>query len=172
MPGPRGERARRLDPGETELVARAIHEDYLRRRKADGTLGRDDPSLRDWEELDGSLRASNKDQADDIVGKLASIGCEVVRAGQASDDQAQFEADEIEMLSRAEHARWVEDRLRQGWRLGPRRDVPGRRSPYLVPWEDLSEEMRDLDRDSVRAIPRLLAQCGLSVVRRRSSGER
>jgi len=70
------------------------------------------------------------------------------------------------MLARMEHLRWVEDRLRQGWYLGPRRDVAGKRSPYLVPWDELSEEVRDLDRDSVRAIPRLVAELGLSIVRR------
>jgi hypothetical protein len=70
-----------------------------------------------------------------------------------------------------EHLRWVEDRLRQGWRLGPRRDVAGKRSPYLVPWDELSEEVRDLDRDSVRAIPRLVAELGLSIFRRPSRQE-
>ena len=84
----------------------------------------------------------------------------------------QFEPEEIEVLARAEHARWVSERLRHGWRLGPQRDVTEKRSPYLVPWELLSEEVRDLDRDSVRAIPRLLRESGLSIVRRRGSRER
>ena len=70
-----------------------------------------------------------------------------------------------------EHVRWVEDRLRQGWRLGPCRDVAGKRSPYLVSWDELSEEVRDLDRDSVRAIPALVADSGLSIVRRPSRQE-
>jgi hypothetical protein len=83
-----------------------------------------------------------------------------------------LEPDEIETLARLEHVRWVEDRLRHGWHLGAQRDVGGKRSPYLVPWSDLSDEVRDLDRDSVRLIPRLLADSGLSIVRRRTGGER
>ena len=83
-----------------------------------------------------------------------------------------LEPDEIETLARLEHVRWVEDRLRHGWRLGARRDVGAKQSPYLVPWTDLSDEVRDLDRDSVRLIPRLLADSGLSIVRRRIGGER
>ena len=66
----------------------------------------------------------------------------------------------------AEHDRWIEDRLRQGWRFGLRRDVAAKLSPYLVAWEELAEGVRDLDRDSVRAIPHLLAESGLKIVRR------
>lgn len=158
-------------PGETDVLARAIHEDYVRRRKADGSLPHDDRALRSWEELAESLRASSRGQAVDIVRKLASIGCEAVRSEEGRSGVAEFEPDEIEMLARIEHVRWVEDRLRQGWHLGPRRDVEGKRSPYLVPWDELSEQVRNLDRDSVRAIPRLVAESGLSIVRRPSRQE-
>ncbi len=158
-------------PSEADVLARAIHEDYVRRRKGDGSLPHDDPALRSWEKLDESLRASSRDQAVDIARKLASIGCESVRSEEGRSGAVEFEPDEIEMLARMEHLRWVEDRLRQGWHLGPRRDVAGKRSPYLVPWDELSEEVRDLDRDSVRAIPRLVAELGLSIVRRPSSQE-
>ena len=148
------------------MLAKAIHEDYVRRRKADGSLPHDDPALRCWEELAESLRASSRDQAVDIERKLASIGCDAVLREEGRSEAVEFEPDEIEMLARVEHVRWVEDRLRQGWRLGPRRDVAAKLSPYLVLWDELSEEVRDLDRDSVRAIPRLLAGSGLSIVRR------
>ena len=155
-----------LAPDEADVLARAIHEDYVRRRKADGSLPHDYPALRCWEKLDESLRASSRDQAVDIARKLASIGCEAVLSEKGRSGAVEFGSDEIEMLARMEHLRWVEDRLRQGWYLGPRRDVAGKRSPYLVPWDELSEEVRDLDRDSVRAIPRLVAELGLSIVRR------
>jgi hypothetical protein len=95
-----------------------------------------------------------------------------VLAEQVRGEAVQFEPEETEILARFEHVRWVEERLRQGWRLGPRRDAAEKRSPYLVPWEELSEEVRDLDRDSVRAIPRLLDEAGLVIVRRPSGRER
>ncbi|MGD0875212.1 MAG: RyR domain-containing protein [Acidimicrobiales bacterium] len=81
-------------------------------------------------------------------------------------ETTELEPEEIEMLARAEHDRWIEDRLRQGWRFGLRRDVAAKLSPYLVAWEELAEGVRDLDRDSVRAIPHLLAESGLKIVRR------
>jgi len=147
------------------MLAKAIHEDYVRRRKADGSLPHDDPALRCWEELAESLRASSRDQAVDIERKLASIGCDAVLREEV--EARRWNSNQTNRDACACRARpLVEDRLRQGWRPGTRRDVAGKLSPYLVPWDELSEEVRDLDRDSVRAIPRLLAGSGFSIVRR------
>jgi hypothetical protein len=57
------------------------------------------------------------------------------------------------------------ERRKAGWRPGPR-DVLGRTTPYLVPWEQLSEEVRDKDRLFIRGLPRLLASVGLQAVQR------
>lgn len=35
----------------------------------------------------------------------------------------------------------------------------------MVPWEKLSEEIRELDRNAVRGIPSVLARAGYQVVR-------
>lgn len=40
-----------------------------------------------------------------------------------------------------------------------------RTSPYLVPWEELDEDVREVDRQFVRALPAVLADAGL-VLRR------
>ena len=72
------------------------------------------------------------------------------------------------MLAKLEHDRWEAERRADGWVYGPTRDAASKRSPYLVPWEELSEDVRDLDRDAVGAIPRLLDDAGLIAVR--SSG--
>ena len=47
---------------------------------------------------------------------------------------------------------------------GPK-DLTRRTSPFLVLWEQLPEEQRDSDRETVRDLPRLLASVGLQVVR-------
>lgn len=147
-----------------DRLARAIHEDYVRRRRADPDTQPNDPATRDWADLDESLKESNRDQALDIERKLAAIGCRVV-AAQGVRPVDDLTDDEVEELARLEHLRWVEHRRRQGWRSGPERDTAAKVTPYLVPWSGLSEKARDLDRDAVRAIPRLLAQSGLTFVR-------
>jgi hypothetical protein len=69
------------------------------------------------------------------------------------------------MLARREHERWWRERESDGWTFAPQKDISAKRSPYLVPWEDLSEEIRDKDRDIVRGIPAFLARAGFRVVR-------
>ena len=45
-----------------------------------------------------------------------------------------FAEDEIEMLSRYEHDRWVSERIAAGWTYGPDRDDDAKVHDLLVPW--------------------------------------
>jgi hypothetical protein len=155
-------------PSELEELARTIHENYVRRRKAEGHTAVDEPSLVPWEALPEALRESNRDQAADIDAKLAAISCEALKSDGENDDlpEVQFSREEVEQLAKLEHARWEQERRSAGWTFGPTKDVDRKRSPYLVPWDALSEEIRDLDRDTVSKIPEYLATIGFVVVRR------
>lgn len=148
-----------------ELVARAIHTDYVRRTRSEGTGSGDDPSLLPWEELPETLRASNRDQAADIENKLAAVSCEIATEDDGRVPVHEFSDAEIEQLAKLEHERWEAERLADGWTLGPIKDTVAKETPHLVPWEDLSEDIRDLDRDTVRRIPQFLGEVGLVVVR-------
>jgi hypothetical protein len=147
-----------------EEVAEAVHARYVEHRQLDGILSDSDPSLRPWDELPETLRESNRDQAADIGHKLALIGCRLEPSPSWDAVPRPFSADEIELLARAEHDRWCEERQRNGWRHGPVRDVQTKRHPDLVPWDQLTERSRDLDRDAVRAIPLFLARLGYAIV--------
>ena len=46
------------------------------------------------------------------------------------------------------------------------KNVALRTSPYLVPWSDLPDQVKDYDRDAVRLNPELLAGVGMKVCRR------
>ena len=39
-------------------------------------------------------------------------------------------------------------------------------TPYLVPYEELTEDIKELDRDTIRGIPSLLHSVGLEVFKR------
>jgi hypothetical protein len=147
-----------------ETLAKAIHRDYVRRREEDG-VEPNDASLAPWEDLPETLKESNRSQAADIHRKLAAAGYQVVRAPQGDVPETNFEDEEIELLAELEHERWVDERLASGWRLDATRDVHTKRSPYLIPWAELTEDIRDLDRDSVRRIQVFLAQAGFAVLR-------
>lgn len=148
-------------PDVNENLARAIHAGYVRRHPQ-GSAG---PSTNPWETLPETLRASNRDQAADIEAKLRAISCEAVEKPGAAEVVDELDHAEVEKLAEIEHDRWMAERLADGWTLGPVKDVDAKRSPFLVPWAELSEPARDLDRDMVRQIPQALAAVGFTVVR-------
>jgi len=49
--------------------------------------------------------------------------------------------------------------------LGDTRDPAHRISPYLTEWESLPQDIKDRDRQAIRAIPELLASVGLGIRR-------
>jgi hypothetical protein len=153
-----------------ERLARAVHEDYVQARLAEGDHPADDPSLVSWDRLPKTLKASNRSQAEDIETKLHTIGCVLVPMHGVAATSFEFTPDEIEALARMEHDRWVAERLQSGWQFGPVRDVRAKRSPYLVPWEQLSEKIRDLDRETVHRLPQHAARAGQEIVRAEPAG--
>ena len=44
-------------------------------------------------------------------------------------------------------------------------DVEKKKSPYLVPYVGLSDDIKEYDRNTVRAMPAFLAEAGFAVVR-------
>ena len=50
----------------------------------------------------------------------------------------------MEYLAYLEHRRWVEERLRNGWTWGEKRDDVRRTHPDLVPYDELSEASKAL----------------------------
>ena len=62
-----------------------------------------------------------------------------------------------------EHQRWVDQRRLDGWTPG-QKDIEAKTTPYLVPWDHLSEEVKELDRQTVRGLPAFLARAGYQIV--------
>ena len=140
-------------------LARALHEYYRRQRATAG-----DAAARSWDDLPTAFQASNVNHAGHIKTKLTVIGCRAVFGNAPDEEPFGFTDDEVTRLARMEHDRWVEERLDGGWNPGLR-DVDHLTTPSLVTWDRLSEEMRDVDRLFVRAIPEVLAELGYRVVR-------
>jgi hypothetical protein len=145
-----------------EVLAIAIQEKYRQDNK--GKRSEDDPAMRPWAELTEELRESNRRQADHIPLKLKAIGCDFAPVVGVAAKSVTFSMEEIEIMAKMEHERFVAERLLQGFRPGPR-DPLKKTSPYLVPWEKLTKGVKEYDRQAVRAIPELLASKGFEVYR-------
>ncbi|MFN8123698.1 MAG: RyR domain-containing protein [Thermoleophilia bacterium] len=104
---------------------------------------------------------------DGIPAKLLTLDLAVAPAG-AGVPLRELTPAEVEALAAEEHARWARERRDEGWEAGPRSDAD-LRHPDLVDWADLPERRREIDRELVRAVPRLLGGAGVRVV---PAGER
>jgi len=151
--------------GQNEVLARAIHANYVRGEAAKGRTPMDNPSMVEWDLLPETFRESNRDQAGDIRHKLRAIGCDLVRLLDWECPPFAFTADEVETLARIEHDRWVRERLTGGWSYGPVKDEPTKRTPYIVAYGELSDEVQEYDRYAVRQIPGLLAEVDFGIER-------
>jgi len=178
--------------GRTEILARAIHEEYVRNRAEEGDAPETNSSMRPWGQLAEEIRESNRRHADDIGSKLRAIGCDIEPLTDWSTDSFAFEPDELDLLARMEHERWLREKLTEGWSYGPKRDDDKHIHPTLLTWPKLSGEERverygpewaarlgddelpenekKKDRELVLGIPAFLAKAGLRIARRERTG--
>jgi hypothetical protein len=79
----------------------------------------------------------------------------------------EFSADEVELMAELEHDRWLAERLFEGWTQAPGPKDPERRThPDIVPYDELADEVKELDRMVVRRLPALFAAGGYRIRRR------
>ena len=145
-----------------ELMARAIHEKFRHDQKDRKTP--DDPAMLPWEELLEHFKESNRQQADHIPTKLRRIGCGFGPPQGNQPVQVELTSAEIEILAEMEHDRYVAERRLAGFTLGARNSEQ-KTSPYLIPWQELPDEVKEWDRQTVEAIPELVARAGFEIYR-------
>lgn len=142
-----------------EKIAMAIHEDYVKKQIERGKK----VDYATWDELPDSLKYSNIRQAKTIFAKLSIVGCSV--EPNDSTPIKGFSNEEIELMAEYEHELWVEERKKNGWTYGEVKDVEKQITPYLIPYNELTEEIKEYDRDTIRNIIPLLKMVGMAVYR-------
>jgi hypothetical protein len=146
-------------------MARAVHEQYLQEMRLQAPHAKPTPSTAPWEELMETFRAASRAQAEHIDVKLANIQC--CRVAMEGGADFAFSDEEIERLARLEHRRWCVNRWLDGWTYGPQKKVELLQHDQLKPYEDLIESQKNLDREPVRNLPRLLALSNAAIQRER-----
>ncbi len=149
-----------------DRFAKEIHRIFVERAVLEGRDVATDPALQPWPNLDETYRDSNRQQADHIPVKLRAVGCFSAPPQPGQPAVTEFTEAEIELLARMEHARWCAERWLDGWTLGPK-DRSRKITPDLVPWEELTDGVKEYDRQAVRNIPRLLELIGEKVYRQK-----
>lgn len=137
--------------------AKQIHAAYQKMKSGQADKATD-AAMKKWDELDESLKESNRANAEHLDIKLRAAGCKRRNVQPCAEPASfAFTNDKIELLAEMEHARWWAERLLAGWKPG-KRDPKEKTSPYLVPWDELEESIKDYDRDTVRELPAILAK--------------
>jgi len=114
-----------------------------------------------WHQLTEEGRSQFLVQSRFLLSMLDIAGYNVSSATDR-DTPYVFSADVLDLLSKLEHDRWSRERIDEGWRFG-KRDAENRRTPYLLPWEDMPEEVRNYDREVARNLPELLSKTGYTI---------
>jgi len=147
-----------------ENLAIAIHNQYnQKQRELFPNKPLDYPNFSD---LPDGLKYSNLRQARSILDKLTLMGWEMRRIGSEGERIAKIPEGIVEILAAVEHDDWVKERIAKGWRYGVSKSINRKISPYIVPYEDLDEKIKDIDRDAIRNIPNLLEKIDMSIYTR------
>lgn len=152
--------------GKTDVITELAQTSFLR-HTTDRIASQTDQEYASFASLPPDLRDSSIAYISSIHSKLETLGYEVLPAGSCYPERcvAAFTASEVECLAILEHRRWLRERQKAGWRYGTAKDVERRRSPYMVPWEELPDRAKEWNRSAVRSIPSLLASVNLAVVK-------
>ncbi|SEP51019.1 DUF1003 domain-containing protein [Amycolatopsis saalfeldensis] len=141
-----------------EDLARAIHDadSHALRETSPGPRAGDSGPLRlRWDHLPPEHKALAQAQARQLGEQLATVGCVMVPAFDATLTITLDES-EVALLARQEHERWLAERT------GQPVDGP---VPDLGPWDRLPEPARARRLHVARSIPGLVASVGMQVVR-------
>lgn len=150
-----------------ELLARAIHEDYIatqKRRNAQTYVAED------FDQLEPSTRYSNLRQAMNIDRKLRILGYAMVPFTEQGDAMDSLDREAVERYAILEHEDWMHGKERFGWTYAPVRNDLFKQHDCLVPWSELPDNQKQKDIDTAKNIIKLATIAGMKIVRISSNG--
>ena len=140
-----------------ELFAKAIHDDYITMR---GQI-----PYSNWDSRPEDFKELNRAQAVSIFENLFLIGCSFDAGDTSFPTVEEFTPEEILLLAKQEHIRWVEIQNQKGWAYSRVLDENKMLHPLLVEWEELPPEVQQKDIYMAKKIIPLLEKAGLRVYR-------
>jgi len=143
-------------------LARKMFETYKEQRRQYG----EEPEYESFDNQPEYLKDSGFKNVDSMLVKVRYFGYHLEKdTGSNENVVMEFDARQIEVLSKLEHIRWMEERLGNGWVYGIEKDVERKVSPCLIPWEELPEYEKEKDRRVVRNVIPLFNGLGFVVCR-------
>ncbi len=146
---------------EMDGLAQPMHALY---NQEEAARGANPASIRSWGELTQWERKQNLLAADHWPVRLRALHC-------ATDDLPapvpSLSHEEAIVQARMEHNRYVAQKINDAWRYGSEKSAEARTNPFLVPWEDMTDEQREREtRDAIAKPEHLAKQMNIYMKRR------
>lgn len=159
-----------LTPEILEKLSEAAHEIYCETRKADGfrygpernNEKKTHPLLIPYKDLPELYKEANRSNVRTVPQKLSAAGYIMIPA-RSNQPALEFPGPDLESLARLEHDLFVAAKLDAGFRPGKPTAEDPLRNEYLVDWDSLPENIKQIDRDLVKGIPQILARAGYAI---------
>ena len=159
--------------GTHELLARALHEAYLKGLSGEQKEGKGDLALDAWEDLPETTKERNRKQADRIAVILGEHGYHIAPLTDWQASGLVFceneGSDEVESMARMEHELWCKEMLTDGWQPGKVRSKKFKTNPDLVPWDKLPSDEINKNKKFIYELPKVLARAGFQIEREESN---
>jgi hypothetical protein len=159
-----------LTPETLEKLGGAVHEIYCETKMADGfTFGlekspekKTNPLLIPYADLPEWAKEANRINVRTVPHKLAAAGYIMIPA-RSNQPALEFPGADLEKLARIEHELWMAAKIAAGFKPGKPTAEDPQRNEYLVDWEQLDEDIKNIDRNLIKSIPRILARAGYAI---------
>jgi ABC-type multidrug transport system ATPase subunit len=143
-----------------EKLARQIHIEYSRVEAADRRTENQSPAVgKSWEDLGALYQEHSRDSATHLIASAQGLGFRISTADgnpAAASRLMSSLAAHLDELAACEHYRWMASRILDGWQYAPVRDNERKHHPDILPYDQLSETIREKDRACVRALATLV----------------
>jgi hypothetical protein len=181
-----GEMLDKLARANHEVFCESLRAKKYRYGKTTNDKRKTHSSLKPYDQLPEDEKNQNRGAIKDIANKLGRVGYVMIPA-RSNEPPFGFPGLDLEMLAAMEHERWMKEKIEAGWRYGLHTIKAKQIHEDLLPWRKLSEDERarlyspaqkaaigkrvlpdrqkEKDRELVRAIPRILAEAGFTIVR-------
>jgi len=145
-----------------EKAAKNSHENTIRekREKCGECI---DPSRKPWPTLDEKFRHSSIQQKLYAEAILRYEGYGLREKDPEKIKVIEFSEEKLDRMAEMEHGRWNLERTKSGWKKGAERDPDNKLSPYLVSWNELSDDVKKYDVDYVKGWPEDFKEAGIEI---------
>jgi len=151
-----------LDEGFIENAARKSHSAYVQSKTKD--LWNTAPNMMEWGRLADTYKKANINQVVYSAELFARNGFKIVKDPKGALSYSSLMPAEQLALAKAEHGRWVSDRVKGGWAPG-KRDDSKKRHNCIALWDDLTEEIKGYDYQAIENLFKSYAEGGYYIVR-------